>query len=103
MSGSVFAAQELQREHPDYFMPQQFENPANPEAHRRATALEILEATEERIHAFVAGGGGGGAGTGVGGGLQDGGARVGVIGVGAARPPVAPGGGARPPRITGRR
>src|ERR1700730_14870581 len=58
MSGSVFAAQELQREHPDYFMPQQFENPANPEAHRRATALAVLEATEERIHAFVAGRGG---------------------------------------------
>src|SRR2546427_8163363 len=67
MSGSVFAAQELQREHPDYFMPQQFENPANPEAHRRATALEILEATEERAHAFVAGAGARGVGEGDGG------------------------------------
>src|SRR5438552_17163399 len=55
MSGSVFAAQELQREHPDYFMPQQFETPANPEAPARGNALEVLEATEERIHAFVAG------------------------------------------------
>src|SRR2546425_5888800 len=69
MSGAVFAAKELQREHPDYFMPQQFENPANPEAHRRAPALEILEATEERIHAFVAGGGAGGHGRGEGGSL----------------------------------
>src|SRR5712692_3951349 len=71
MSGSVFAAQELLREHPDYFMPQQFENPANPEAHRRTTALEILEATEERIHAFVAGVGTGGTVTGVGEVLKD--------------------------------
>src|ERR1700730_14063561 len=71
MSGSVFAGQALQREHPDYFMPQQFETPANPEAHRRATALEILEATEERIHVFVAGGGTGGTGTGGGGGVKE--------------------------------
>ena len=53
MTGAVFAAQELCREHPDYFMPMQFENKANPEIHRRTTALEILEATEERIHVFV--------------------------------------------------
>src|SRR5919198_3124185 len=43
MSGAVFAAQELCREHPEYFMPQQFQNPANPEIHRRTTAVEILE------------------------------------------------------------
>ena len=35
MTGAVFAAQEICREHPDYFMPLQFENPANPEVHRR--------------------------------------------------------------------
>jgi cysteine synthase A len=55
MTGAVYAAQELCRQHPDYVMPQQFENPANPEAHRRTTALEILEATEGRLDAFVAG------------------------------------------------
>src|SRR5919198_21290 len=44
MTGAVFAAEQLLREHPDYFMPQQFQNPANPEVHRRTTALEILEA-----------------------------------------------------------
>ena len=38
MTGAVFAAQELVREHPDYFMPQQFQNPANPDIHRRTTA-----------------------------------------------------------------
>ena len=56
MTGAVFAAQELVREHPEYFMPQQFQNPANPEIYRRTTALEILEAMEgRRIDAFVAG------------------------------------------------
>src|SRR5213083_1970330 len=55
MTGAVFAAQELVREHPDYFMPQQFQNPANPEAHRRTTALEILEVLGgRRLDAFVA-------------------------------------------------
>src|SRR5438128_228350 len=52
MSGSVFAAQELVKQH-GYFMPQQFENPANPEVHRRTTAEEILEATEGRLDALV--------------------------------------------------
>src|SRR5207253_1776847 len=49
MTGAVYAATELCREHPDYFMPQQFQNPANPDIHRRTTALEILEGTEERL------------------------------------------------------
>jgi cysteine synthase A len=66
MSGAVYAAQELVREHPDYFMPQQFQNPANPEIHRRTTAREILEATGGRLDAFVAGVGTGGTITGVG-------------------------------------
>ena len=43
MTGAVYAAQELLSNHPQYFMPQQFENPANPDIHRRTTALEILE------------------------------------------------------------
>src|SRR3989442_1239699 len=62
MTGAVYAAQELCREHPDYVMPQQFENPANPEAHRRTTALEILDAVAGRLDAFVAGVGTGAAG-----------------------------------------
>ncbi|MGE0599873.1 MAG: cysteine synthase A [Dehalococcoidia bacterium] len=66
MTGSVFAAQQLCKEHPDYFMPQQFENEANPEVHYRTTAREILEATGGRIDAFVAGVGTGGTITGVG-------------------------------------
>ena len=66
MSGAVYAAEELLREHPDYFMPQQFRNAANPEVHRRATVQEILEATGGKLDAFVAGVGTGGTITGVG-------------------------------------
>src|SRR5258705_3909424 len=55
MTGAVFAAQEMCKEHPEYFMPMQFENKANPDIHRRTTALEILEATDERLDAFVTG------------------------------------------------
>src|SRR5207237_8393204 len=60
MTGAVFAAEELVREHPGYFIPQQFQNPANPAVHRRATALEILESVGGRLDAFVAGVGTGG-------------------------------------------
>jgi cysteine synthase A len=101
MSGAVFAAQELRREHPDYFMPQQFENPANPEAHRRTTALEILDATEERLHAFVAGVGTGGTVTGVGEVLKERVPGIRVIGVEPARSPVLSGGRPRPHGIQG--
>ena len=59
-------AEELVRQHPDYVMPQQFQNPANPEIHRRTTALEILDAVDGRLDAFVAGVGTGGTITGVG-------------------------------------
>jgi len=66
MTGAVHAAETLIAEHPDYFMPQQFLNPANPEIHRLTTAPEILQATGGRIDAFVAGVGTGGTITGVG-------------------------------------
>src|SRR5262249_1698827 len=101
MTGAVFAAQELTKEHPEYFMPMQFENKANPEIHRRTTALEILEATEDRIHAFVAGVGTGGTITGVGEVLKDRIPDVRVIGVEPARSPVLSGGHARPHGIQG--
>ena len=65
MTGAVYAAQELVGK-PEHFMLQQFENPANPEVHRRTTAEEVLEATEGRVDAFVAGVGTGGTITGVG-------------------------------------
>jgi len=66
MTGAVFAAQELLASHPTYFMPQQFENPANPDIHRKTTALEILEATDGKFDALVLGVGTGGTITGVG-------------------------------------
>jgi len=66
MTGAVFAAQELLASHPSYFMPHQFENPANPDIHRKTTALEILEATDGKFDALVLGVGTGGTITGVG-------------------------------------
>ncbi len=65
MHGAVRRAEELLAEHPDWYMPQQFTNAANPEAHRRTTAQEIL-AQFAQIDAFVAGVGTGGTITGVG-------------------------------------
>jgi cysteine synthase A len=88
----VFAAEELLREHPDYFMPQQFQNPANPEVHRRTTALEILEAVDGRLDAFVAGVGTGGTITGVGEILKNKLPGVKIIGVEPAKSPVLSGG-----------
>ena len=101
MTGSVHAARELVREHPDYFMPQQFENPANPEVHRRTTALEILEAVDGRLDAFVAGVGTGGTITGVGEVLKSKIPGIQIIAVEPARSPVLSGGKARPHAIQG--
>ena len=70
MGGAIRKAEELLLEHSDYFMPQQFNNPANPEAHRRTTAVELLEQFKQ-IDAFVAGVGTGGTITGVGEVLKD--------------------------------
>jgi len=92
MTGAVYAAQELMSENPQYFMPQQFENPANPEAHRRTTAREILAATGGRLDAFVAGVGTGGTITGVGEVLKAEKPEVLIIAVEPARSPVLQGG-----------
>jgi cysteine synthase len=93
MTGAVFAAQELIAKHKQYFMPQQFENPANPDIHRRTTAQEILEATEGRIDALVAGVGTGGTITGVGEVLREKlGKGVLIVAVEPTRSPVLEGG-----------
>ncbi|MBE9916958.1 cysteine synthase A [Paenibacillus donghaensis] len=66
MPGAIRKAEELSREIPDSFIPQQFENRANPDIHRRTTALEIIEQMEGRLDAFVATAGTGGTITGTG-------------------------------------
>jgi cysteine synthase len=101
MTGAVFAAQEMCREHAEYFMPMQFENPANPEVHRRTTAVEIFEATDGRLDAFVAAIGTGGTVTGVGEVLKERVPGVRIVGVEPARSPVLSGGRFRPHGIQG--
>jgi len=66
MSGAIDRAHELAVEYDDAFVPQQFENPANPAAHRETTGPELWEATDGELDAFVAGIGTGGTITGVG-------------------------------------
>jgi cysteine synthase A len=66
MEGAVRAAENIVKEDPNAFMPQQFKNQANPEAHRLTTGPEILEQVPGEIHAFVSGVGTGGTITGVG-------------------------------------
>jgi cysteine synthase A len=91
MTGAVYAAQELQ-EQKRYFMPQQFNNLANPEIHRRTTAREILRQTDGRIDAFVAGVGTGGTITGVGGVLKAERPDTLIVAVEPAKSPVLAGG-----------
>jgi cysteine synthase len=101
MSGALFAAQELLAEHPDYFMPDQFNNPANPEVHRKTTAREILDATGGRLDAFVAGVGTGGTVTGVAEVLKDRLPSLLVVAVEPARSQVLRGERSRPHGIQG--
>lgn len=101
MSGSVFAARELVANNENYYMPQQFENEANPEIHRQTTAREILADTDGRIDAFVAGVGTGGTITGVGQVLKQEVQGVEVIAVEPTRSPVLSGGKAGATGIQG--
>ena len=70
MKGAIDKAFSLKAENPGAFIPQQFENPANPESHRVSTGPEIWEAAEGKIDAFVAGVGTGGTLTGIAGFLK---------------------------------
>lgn len=66
MKGALAKANELVEQHPNAVMPQQFENPANPEIHRTTTALEIWNDTDGKVDAVIAGVGTGGTLTGIG-------------------------------------
>jgi cysteine synthase A len=66
MSGAITKALELKAQNPDYFLPQQFSNPANPDIHRRTTGREILTQMDGEIDALVSGVGTGGSITGIG-------------------------------------
>ncbi len=66
MPGAIRHAEQILKEKPNSFMPQQFNNPANPEIHRQTTAVEIWQDTDGRVDAIVAGVGTGGTITGVG-------------------------------------
>ena len=88
MRGAIAKADELAREIPNSFIPGQFVNPANSEAHRRSTGPEIWEDTDGEVEIFVAGVGTGGTITGVGGYLKGRNPAVKVVAVEPASSPV---------------
>jgi cysteine synthase A len=101
MMGAVEEAELILKKNPDYFMPMQFENPANPEIHRRTTALEIIDSIGQDIDGFVAGVGTGGTITGTGEVLKSKNPGIRIYAVEPAASPVLSGGEPGPHRIAG--
>lgn len=101
MEGSVRKAEELQKEIPNSFIPQQFANPSNPAIHRRTTAEEIWNDTDGKVDIFVAGVGTGGTITGVGEVLKQRNPNVMIVAVEPFKSAVLSGGIAAPHRIQG--
>jgi cysteine synthase A len=101
MPGAIEKANQLLAEHPNYFMPQQFQNPANPQIHRETTAEEIWTDSDGEIDIFIAGVGTGGTLTGCGEVLKDRKKDLRVIAVEPADSPVLSGGKPGPHKIQG--
>ncbi len=101
MNESVDLAREIASEHDNTFMPMQFENPANPDVHRRTTAEEIWRDTGGEVDAVVCGVGTGGTITGIGQALKERRPEIKMIGVEPASSPVISGGEPGPHRIQG--
>jgi len=101
MQGAIDRANKIMRDNPRCFTPQQFDNPANPQAHRDATAQEILRATGGRLDAFVAGVGTGGTITGVGQGLREAVEGLMIVAIEPAKSRALSGGRTRPHGIEG--
>ncbi len=101
MQGAIDKAEELVRDNPEYFMPHQFRNKANPEAHRRTTAREILDAVGGELDALVVGIGTGGTSTGVGEVLKESIRHLRLYAVEPSDSPVLSGGVAAPHAIQG--
>jgi len=92
MPGAINKANQLAQEDPKVFIPQQFQNPANPEIHRQTTAAEILNDTDGNLDYFVSGVGTGGTITGVGEVLKQHNPAIKVIAVEPSESPVLSGG-----------
>ncbi|NLF65017.1 MAG: cysteine synthase A [Chloroflexi bacterium] len=101
MKGAIARAEEIAAQDERYFIPQQFQNPANPEIHRQTTAEEIWRDTDGEVDIVVSGIGTGGTATGVGEVLKERKPEVKIVAVEPAGSPVLSGGSAGPHKIQG--
>jgi cysteine synthase len=101
MKGSIKEAEGIIAQNPSYFMPDQFSNPANPAVHRRTTAVEIWDALDGRLDAFVAAVGTGGTITGCGEVFKERHREIKIVAVEPSGSPVLSGGDPGPHKIQG--